>query len=128
LTEAPLILCADDDEDILALVVLRLERAGFRVAQASNGDQALHLARELRPDVAIVDVMMPRRSGTDVLRELRADDATKSIPVVLLSARAQESDVSRGLEAGADAYLPKPFTARELIGTIEELLGAQSLL
>ncbi|MBV8080437.1 MAG: response regulator [Actinobacteria bacterium] len=123
----PLVLCADDDEDILALVALRLERVGYRVARATNGDDALALARELKPDVAVVDVMMPRRSGLDVLRELRAGADTRELPVVLLSARAQDADVERGLAAGANAYLAKPFTARELIATVEGLLPAQSL-
>jgi CheY-like chemotaxis protein len=117
--EAPLVLCADDDRDILALLALRLERAGYRVAQAVDGEQALSLARELRPAVLVLDVMMPRMSGTEVVAALRADPATAGLRVVLLSARAQEADVARGLDAGADAYLAKPFQAPELI----ELVG-----
>ena len=123
MTEAPLILCADDDRDILALLALRLERAGYRVAQAVDGEQALSLARELLPDVLVLDVMMPRMSGTEVLAALRADEATAGVRVVLLSARAQESDVERGLEAGADAYLAKPFQAPELIEVVRRLAG-----
>jgi CheY-like chemotaxis protein len=122
-TEAPLVLCADDDPDILALLALRLERAGYRVAQAVDGEQALALARELHPDVLVLDVMMPRMSGTDVLAALRADEATAHLRVVLLSARAQETDVERGLEAGADAYLAKPFQAPELIEIVGRLAG-----
>jgi len=117
--DAPLVLCADDDRDILALLALRLERAGYRVAQAVDGEQALSLARELRPAVLVLDVMMPRMSGTEVVAALRADPATAGLRVVLLSARAQEADVARGLDAGADAYLAKPFQAPELI----ELVG-----
>jgi CheY-like chemotaxis protein len=116
---APLVLCADDDRDILALLALRLERAGFRVAQAVDGEQALALARDLLPDVLVLDVMMPRMTGTEVVAALRADPATAKLRVVLLSARAQEADVERGLGAGADAYLAKPFQAPELI----ELVG-----
>jgi DNA-binding response OmpR family regulator len=122
-SEAPLILCADDDRDILALLALRLERAGYRVAQAVDGEQALSLARELGPDVLVLDVMMPRMSGTDVLAALRADAATAGVRVILLSARAQESDIERGLEAGADAYLAKPFQASELIEVVGRLAG-----
>ena len=123
MSEAPLILCADDDRDILALLALRLERAGYRVAQAVDGEQALSLARELGPDVLVLDVMMPRMSGTDVLAALRADAATAGVRVILLSARAQESDIERGLEAGADAYLAKPFQASELIEVVGRLAG-----
>jgi DNA-binding response OmpR family regulator len=118
----PLVLCADDDEDILALVCLRLERAGFEVVQATDGEQALELARERRPALAVLDVMMPRRNGVDVLRELRDDDATRDIRVILLSARVQESDVEGGLGAGADAYLAKPFRAADLVEKVRELL------
>jgi len=120
-SDSPLVLCADDDADILALLAIRLERAGFRVAQAVDGEQALSLARKLRPDVLVLDVMMPRLSGTEVLGALRGDEATAAIPVVLLSARAQEADVERGLEAGADAYLAKPFQAPELIEVVGRL-------
>jgi len=123
-TEAPLILCADDDRDILALLALRLERAGYRVAQAVDGEQALSLARELLPDVLVLDVMMPRMSGTEVLAALRADEATAGVRVVLLSARAQDADIERGLEAGADAYLAKPFQASELIEVVGRLAGS----
>jgi DNA-binding response OmpR family regulator len=122
MSAAPLVLCADDDEDILSLVTLRLERAGFRVVRATNGEQALAAARAERPAVAILDVMMPRLSGVDVLRELRADEAMAGVRVILLSARVQESDVERGLTAGADAYLAKPFRAAELVATVQELL------
>jgi DNA-binding response OmpR family regulator len=121
MSEAPLVLCADDDADILALLAIRLERAGFRVAQAVDGEQALSLARELSPDVLVLDVMMPRLSGTEVLRALRADESTAGLPIVLLSARAQEADVERGLDAGADAYLAKPFQAPELIEVVGRL-------
>jgi DNA-binding response OmpR family regulator len=122
-TDAPLVLCADDDEDILALVALRLERAGFRVVRATNGEQALELARVQRPALAVLDVMMPRMTGVEVLRALRADDATREIRIILLSARVQESDVTGGLEAGADAYLAKPFRAPDLVAKVQELLA-----
>jgi signal transduction histidine kinase len=124
--EKLLVLCADDDEDILSLVSLRLERAGFDVATASDGEAAVEIARERRPALAVLDVMMPRRTGYEVLSELRSDEALREIKVILLSARVQESDVARGLEAGADAYLAKPFRAQELVAKVNELLDGGS--
>lgn len=124
MTERPLVLCADDDEDILALVTLRLERAGFDVAKVNDGDAAVEAARELRPAVAVLDVMMPRRTGLEALAELRADPELNGLKVILLSARVQESDVERGLGAGADAYLAKPFKAQELVAAVERLVAA----
>jgi DNA-binding response OmpR family regulator len=121
--DAPLVLCADDDEDILSLVSLRLRRAGFEVATAPDGDTALEIARARRPALAVLDVMMPRRSGYEVLAELRGDETLLDMKVILLSARVQESDVQRGLDAGADAYLAKPFKAQELVAKVQELLG-----
>jgi CheY-like chemotaxis protein len=123
MSEPLLILCADDDPDILALLVLRLERAGFRVAAAVDGERALELARELRPSLAVLDMMMPRLTGAQVVEALRADPATSDLPVVLLSARAQEADIERGLAAGANAYLSKPFQAPELLELVQSLLG-----
>ena len=118
-----LVLCADDDEDILSLVALRLERAGYEVVTAHDGDEAVRIAQERRPSVAVLDVMLPRRTGLEVLAELRSDASLAGVKVILLSARVQESDVARGLDAGADAYLPKPFKAHELVTKVEELLA-----
>jgi DNA-binding response OmpR family regulator len=125
-SEAALVLCADDDEDILSLVSLRLRRAGFAVATATDGEEAVEIARAQRPALAVLDVMMPKRTGYEVLAELRHDEALREMKVILLSARVQEGDVARGLEAGADAYLAKPFKAQELVTKVEELLS-QSL-
>jgi DNA-binding response OmpR family regulator len=122
MSDAPVVLCADDDEDILSLVSLRLERAGFRVLQATDGDSAVEAARAHRPDVVVLDVMMPKRTGYEVLAELRGDAALRDLKVILLSARVQQTDVERGYDAGADAYLPKPFKAPELVEKVEELL------
>jgi DNA-binding response OmpR family regulator len=121
--ERPLILCADDDEDILSLVALRLERAGFRVIKAVDGEAALESVRAQKPILAVLDVMMPKRTGYEVLAALRADPAFADLKVILLSARVQESDVERGIDAGADAYLAKPFKAGELVAKVQELLA-----
>jgi DNA-binding response OmpR family regulator len=122
MSDVPVVLCADDDEDILSLVSLRLERAGFRVLRATDGDSAVEAARAHRPDVVVLDVMMPKRTGYEVLAELRRDAALRDLKVILLSARVQQTDVDRGYDAGADAYLPKPFKAPELVAAVEELL------
>jgi DNA-binding response OmpR family regulator len=122
-TAAPLVLCADDDEDILSLVSLRLRRAGFEVATAADGDEALEIARAQRPVLAVLDVMMPKRTGYEVLAELRGDQTLRGMKVILLSARVQEGDVARGMDAGADAYLAKPFKAQDLVSAVQELLG-----
>jgi DNA-binding response OmpR family regulator len=122
-TDAPLVLCADDDEDILSLVSLRLQRAGFDVATAVDGDQAVEVARARRPVLAVLDVMMPKRTGYEVLAELRADETLRDMKVILLSARVQEGDVARGMDAGADAYLAKPFKAQDLVSAVEKLLA-----
>jgi DNA-binding response OmpR family regulator len=121
--DRPLVVCADDDEDILSLVTLRLERAGYEVAKAIDGDQALETVRARRPALAILDVMMPKRTGYEVLAEVRADPKLANLKVILLSARVQEADVERGFDAGADAYLAKPFKAPELVAKVQELLG-----
>jgi DNA-binding response OmpR family regulator len=122
-TDTRLVLCADDDEDILSLVSLRLERAGFQVATAADGEEAMQVARDRRPALAVLDVMMPKRTGYEVLAELRGDEALRGMKVILLSARVQEGDVARGMDAGADAYLVKPFRAQDLVSKVEELLG-----
>jgi DNA-binding response OmpR family regulator len=122
-TDRLLVLCADDDEDILSLVALRLERAGFDVVTAADGDEALEQARARHPALAVLDVMMPKRTGYEVLAELRGDDALREMKVILLSARVQEGDVEQGMDAGADAYLAKPFKAQELVSKVEELLA-----
>jgi CheY-like chemotaxis protein len=123
-TDRPLVLCADDDEDILMLVALRLERAGFTVATVGDGEEAVAAVRELQPAVLVLDVMMPRRNGLEVLADVRSDPALDELKVVLLSARVQDADIQRGVGAGADAYLPKPFRSQDLVATVQRLAGA----
>ena len=116
------ILVADDDPDIRKLLVLKLRGAGHTVAEAEDGQAALDSARAAPPALALLDLMMPRRSGLEVCRELKADPDLAHVPVILLTARAQERDRAEGLEAGADAYLSKPFRPRELLAQLEPYL------
>ena len=117
------ILVADDDPDIQALVVLRLERSGYRVLRAADGEQALDMALRERPDLAVLDITMPKLDGCEVTRSLRANAETAEMPVILLTARVQESDVARGLEAGATEYVKKPFSPQELKARVQAVLG-----
>ena len=118
----PVVLVADDDEDILQLLSFRLERAGYEIVQARNGDEALRLALELVPALAVLDVMMPGLDGFEVTRELRRNAATSTTPVILLTAKAQATDVAGGMAAGADDYVKKPFDARDLADRVDRLL------
>lgn len=118
----PVIVVADDEEDILELVSLGLERAGYVVHRAADGEQALALMQEHRPDVAILDVAMPKLDGFELTRRLRNDPSTSEIKIVLLTARVQEADVDAGLAAGAHDYITKPFSPQELQERVAALL------
>jgi DNA-binding response OmpR family regulator len=119
----PLILIADDDPDILALVSFRLERAGYEVVQARNGEEAVQVALARRPDLAVIDVMMPRIDGYEATRQLRQQEETSRMPIILLTARVQEEDIARGFDAGADDYVRKPFSPQELRSRVQAALG-----
>jgi DNA-binding response OmpR family regulator len=121
--EQPIVLAADDDEDILELVAFRLERSGYTVVRARDGEEAVELARQAKPDLAVLDVMMPKLDGFEVTRRLRADEATRRMPIILLTARAQDADLQRGFEAGADDYVRKPFSPQELQMRVQSILG-----
>ena len=121
--DGPLVLIADDDDDIRSLVIFRLERSGYRTVVARDGDEALSLALERRPALAVLDVMMPKLDGYEVTRRLRSEDATRAMPVILLTARVQDADVARGFESGADDYIRKPFSPQELCARVQAILG-----
>jgi DNA-binding response OmpR family regulator len=118
----PLVLVADDEEDIRALVAFRLKRAGYEVITAADGEEALLLATTRLPDLAVLDMMMPKATGLEVTRSMREQATTKHIPVILLTARAQEADVARGFEAGVDDYVKKPFSPQDLQTRVQALL------
>jgi DNA-binding response OmpR family regulator len=118
-----LILVADDDPVIVRLLQVNFKLEGYDVETAAHGEEALNKARDLRPALILLDVMMPGVDGWEVARRLKADDGTKNIPVLFLSARAQEEDRRRGLELGVTEYVTKPFDPGELIGLVERCLS-----
>jgi DNA-binding response OmpR family regulator len=119
----PTILIADDDPVIQKLLAVNFEMEGYRVVTASDGAEALERIGSDHPDLAVLDVMMPRVDGLDVVRAVRADPTTRTMPIILLSAKAQAVDINRGLEAGADVYVTKPFDPAELLDKAAALIG-----
>jgi DNA-binding response OmpR family regulator len=113
------VLVVDDEPSIVEVVSLYLRRDGFRVLTAADGDSALRLAREQRPDLIVLDIMLPRRSGLEITRLLRAE---RSVPIILLTARGDEADRIVGLDLGADDYVVKPFSPREVVARVKAVL------
>jgi two-component system phosphate regulon response regulator PhoB len=116
------VLVVDDEPDIVALVAYHLARAGYRVSTAATGDEALRAAREEHPQLIVLDLMLPGLSGFDVLEQLRADESTRDVAVLMLTARRDEPDRIRGLSLGADDYLAKPFSPQELVLRVGAIL------
>ncbi|MEL6343891.1 MAG: response regulator [Myxococcota bacterium] len=115
MSETVSVLVVEDEEDIRNLVALNLRKAGFRVLTAGDGSRAMALAREHRPPVVLLDLMLPDMSGTEICEALRADPDTRETYVIMVTARTDESDRIEGFEVGADDYVPKPFSPRELV-------------
>lgn len=118
------ILIAEDERDIRDLITFTLQFSGYQVAAASNGEEAVQMARQEKPDLILMDVRMPRKTGYEACMELKADPAFKDVPVVFLSAKGQDSEIEAGYQAGATAYLLKPFAPDQLIARIREILQA----
>jgi two-component system, OmpR family, alkaline phosphatase synthesis response regulator PhoP len=116
------ILVADDDRQINRLVQSYLERAGYEVSTAFDGEQALHRMRAQRPDMAVLDVMMPGRDGFELVRLARADKQLSALPILLLTARVEDVDKLKGLDLGADDYLTKPFNPQEVVARVRAIL------
>ena len=117
------VLVVDDDPDVCDLVTYKLEQSGFAIRRASDGEQALaEIASEI-PDLVLLDITMPGMTGLEVLERLRADAPTVSLPVILLSAKAQEQDVEKGFQLGADDYVVKPFSPRELARRVTDMMS-----
>jgi DNA-binding response OmpR family regulator len=118
----PRILVVDDEPDALELIGFNLRSAGFDISTAEDGGQALKLARDLQPDLILLDVMLPEVDGLEVCKILRRDAATSGIPIIMLTAKAAEMDRVLGLELGADDYVTKPFSPRELVLRVKNML------
>ncbi len=117
------IVVAEDNPQIARLVTFKLEREGFEPVWARDGEEALALIREHRPDLVVMDVMMPMMDGFEVLQALKMDECCRSIPVIMLTARAQEQDVLQGFGLGAEDYMVKPFRPAELVARIQKILN-----
>jgi two-component system, OmpR family, phosphate regulon response regulator PhoB len=116
------IMIVEDDEAICSLLAYNLEKEGFRVATAADGDEALIAIRETRPDLVLLDWMLPNVSGIELCRRFNASAETRDVPVIMLTARGEEEDRVRGLEIGADDYVTKPFSMSELVARIRAVL------
>ncbi len=116
------ILVAEDERDIRELIAFTLRLGGFEVAEANNGVEAVEKALELRPDLIIMDVRMPKKTGYEACQELKEIDETRDIPIVFLSAKGQEAEIKHGMELGAVDYILKPFEAEQLPKRMAEIL------
>lgn len=117
------ILIVDDDPDIRELVAFKLRQMGYGVRVEKDGELGLAAAKTDQPDLILLDVMMPKISGIEMCRRLRDDVATTDIPIILITAKAQEADVERGFAAGANEYIVKPFSPRDLVARVENMLA-----
>ena len=119
------ILAVDDERHIVRLIQVNLERAGYQVVTAFNGIEALQMVENEQPDMVVLDIMMPYMDGFEVLKNLRQSALTRELPVILLTARAQDADVFRGWQMSCDCYLTKPFNPTELLAYVGRIFQAQ---
>jgi DNA-binding response OmpR family regulator len=118
----PLILVAEDERDIRELIVFTLQISGFEVVEVPNGEEAVKKATEIKPDLILMDVRMPKMTGYEACKALKSQESTSHIPVVFLSAKGQESEINTGLELGAEEYFLKPFAPDELTERVNKIL------
>lgn len=116
------ILIVDDEEDILELVEYNLEHEGYHTKTAVSGEEALKLARDEHPDLIVLDLMLPGINGLDVCKLLKSDEDTRNIPILMLTAKSEETDIVKGLELGADDYVTKPFSPKVLVARVASVL------
>ncbi len=117
------IVLAEDEPQIARLIEFKLKKEGYSVTSKENGEEALKAIKEDKPDLVLLDIMMPVMGGYEVLRRLKEDEDLKSIPVIMLTARAQEKDVVKGIGMGAEDYITKPFHPAELLARVKRILG-----
>jgi DNA-binding response OmpR family regulator len=117
------ILIADDEPNIVMSLEFLMENAGYEVRVAGNGEETLKALVEFQPDLVLLDVMMPKRNGYEVLQAIRENVALQNIKIIMLSAKGRDVDVEKGLGLGADAYVTKPFATRDLVAKVKEMLG-----
>lgn len=120
------ILAVDDERHIVRLVQVNLERAGYQVVTAFDGREALEKVESEQPDLVVLDVMMPYMDGFEVLQTLRKNQSTRDLPVIMLTAKAQDADVFRGWQSGVDCYLTKPFNPMELISFVKRIFTSMN--
>ena len=116
------IIVVEDEPDLVDVVTYNLKREGYLVLAAQRGDEGLNLIRSERPDLVLLDLMLPGMDGLSICRQMKSDESLKEIPIIIASAKGEESDVVIGLEMGADDYLAKPFSPRELLARIKAVL------
>ena len=117
------VLIVDDEENIVISLKFLMEKAGYQVASAEDGAAAAELVESFQPDVVLLDVMLPQLSGYEVLRRIRQSEESESISVIMLTARGREAEAAKGRALGADRYVTKPFSTRDLVREVQELLG-----
>jgi DNA-binding response OmpR family regulator len=118
------ILIVDDEPNIVVSLEFLMKKEGFEVAVASDGDEALARVASFAPDLVLLDVMMPKKSGFEVCEALRADPARAGLKIVMLTAKGRDTEVAKGLALGADAYVTKPFSTKDLVARVKEILAA----
>lgn len=117
------ILIADDEPNIVISLEFLMEQAGYETRVATNGQEALDLVASFRPDLVLLDIMFPGKSGYEVCQRLKSDAATRDVKIVIVSAKGRDIEVAKALELGADAFIAKPFSTRDLVGKVREMLG-----
>jgi DNA-binding response OmpR family regulator len=122
----PTILVADDEPNIVISLEYLLKREGYTVVIARDGEEALQMIRREQPQLVLLDVMMPKKTGFEVCQEVRADDTLQAIKILMLTAKGRDTDVAKGTALGADAYMTKPFATRDLVQKVAQMLGREA--